>query len=77
MVVEIAAVTAVICGVIYWEMSCRRGSRGCFVGVAGDSGIVPLELMDKVSASFLRSEGAGDVFLVMLRGRSRSVGFSL
>lgn len=47
------------------------------MGVAGVSGIVLLELMDRVSASFLRSEGEGDVFLVMLRGRSRSAGFSL
>ena len=72
--VGLAAVTAVICGLLYWEISCNRGRGGSFVGVAGASGNLPLPFEDGFTGSCFCGAGDGDPRRVLLRGLSRSAG---
>ena len=70
-VVELEAVTELICGLIYWEISWRRGNCG---SLEGDAGVSGSELFNCVDVSRLRGAGEGDVCRVLLRVRSRSAG---
>jgi len=64
----------VICGLLYCEISCNKGSGGNFVGVAGVSGSLPIEFWDGFAASCFRGAGGGEAGRVLLRGLSRSAG---